>query len=173
MRPATVPNGRGGVDEVNELTGLISVIGRIVHNAASGQNVKMEDAEEVMAPSEMAAIAVATASALRPRSARPSSCQAPTPANQMNLFCSSCSFVFDSVSALRCHEKLHHGDGSRPFACHLCDYRAKVRSHLTSHLRTHTVDRPFACPHCDFTAKRANHLKMHLEVKHGTAVAEF
>lgn len=79
--------------------------------------------------------------------------------------CRSCTFTAGSLSALRYHEEFFHG-GNRPFACDFCEYRAKIRAHLVSHLKTHSVDRPYSCTRCDFTAKRPNHLKLHMVAKH-------
>ena len=38
-------------------------------------------------------------------------------------------------------QQLQHG-------CTLCEYRSSKKSHLATHMRTHTGDRPF---HCEYT----------------------
>lgn len=54
----------------------------------------------------------------------------------------------------------------RPFACSVegCAYRAKAKSQVTIHLRTHTGEKPYGCTvgGCGYRASQKNNLKRHL-----------
>lgn len=49
--------------------------------------------------------------------------------------CAHCPKSFLYGSRLREHEKSHIDE--RPFVCHLCPYRAKLKSNLARHLKMH------------------------------------
>lgn len=87
----------------------------------------------------------------------------------------------------RSQRKAHHGadTGSRPiqvkvstvhgpvakrYPCPHCVYRTDKRSHLTSHIRTHTGEKPFACDSCSYRCSQRGDMTRHLRT-HSTQKA--
>ena len=113
----------------------------------------------------------------------------------LNFFCKSCEYVTTDEVYFRQHQKIHsNGDGFycchlcdfksksqtwlsshmirshpefRPFYCPICDYKGKSKGNLQSHMITHSSNRPYECPHCSFTARREDYLTAHLKRHHG------
>ncbi|XP_022201654.2 zinc finger protein 568 isoform X1 [Nilaparvata lugens] len=74
--------------------------------------------------------------------------------------CGFCDYKARWRSHLIIHLKTHAG--KRHFSCDLCDYKATHKKHLIPHLRTHTGERPFGCDFCDYKATLKSDLIRHL-----------
>ena len=59
--------------------------------------------------------------------------------------------------------------GEKPFACSLCPYSTRDRSHLAVHMRTHTGEKPFAsrCSMCSYSASQPSTLAVHMRTHTG------
>ncbi len=57
------------------------------------------------------------------------------------------------------HERTHTGE--KPFACTVCDYRAREVANLKVHMRLHTGEKPFKCQFCDFPARVRSMIDSH------------
>ena len=55
----------------------------------------------------------------------------------------------------------------RPGVCHLCGLDLRTAWNLRQHMRIHTGEKPFACDLCEYKAKRSYHLTCHKIKKHG------
>ncbi|XP_063969193.1 zinc finger protein 420-like [Lytechinus pictus] len=68
--------------------------------------------------------------------------------------CSHCGIRFLSLKDKKLHEKSHE---ERPFECHFCEKRFKMKHHLNDHVRLHTWEKLFKCEHCNrkFLHKRS------------------
>jgi len=55
--------------------------------------------------------------------------------------------------------RIHSRD--KPFACHFCEKKFRLKRGLNSHLRTHTNDMPFACHMCGRTYRHKVSLTKH------------
>ena len=81
--------------------------------------------------------------------------------------CLKCTFSCESKSGLKAHMVSH--SNNRPFPCHFCDYRAKLKGSLKNHILTvHTADALFKCELCDYCSKAKNLLFLHMRSKHNT-----
>ncbi len=57
--------------------------------------------------------------------------------------------------------------------CPSCNFGAKTKSALKSHLLVHDEDAHLTCQHCSsFACKRSSELKRHLRLKHGGSKSE-
>ncbi|KAH7710021.1 Zinc fingerC2H2 type family protein [Aphelenchoides avenae] len=77
-----------------------------------------------------------------------------------------CKKTFSTDAALKKHEGTHSTEASdpdpeRPFACADCDFRAKSKSHLSVHRRTHG-GRTIPCPHCEHRSVTQQAFRIHL-----------
>ncbi|XP_077547742.1 uncharacterized protein LOC144159989 [Haemaphysalis longicornis] len=62
------------------------------------------------------------------------------------------------------HEPLSGGDNRRKdyHLCPFCPYGSANRTHLITHVRTHTGERPFKCTVCSFAFSQQSHLRIHM-----------
>ncbi|XP_023227569.1 oocyte zinc finger protein XlCOF19-like [Centruroides sculpturatus] len=108
--------------------------------------------------------------------------------------CGSCEKEFVSEKGLKCHRRIHTGEGllsckycNRQFTqtCHLVDHvkthtrdklfvcdhckqRFTQKSNLIAHLRTHTGEKPFSCNHCSQKFRFKSSLKYHINKYHNS-----
>lgn len=73
------------------------------------------------------------------------------------FYCSLCNYSSSDIEEISAHHETHSfapqnklylsGD-DRPFACSICKKTFKNRSHLKSHMVTHTKEKPYQCNFC-------------------------
>ena len=83
--------------------------------------------------------------------------------------CPDCDAVPKDRTNWMRHRMTHSKE--KPFACHLCDYRASVTNYLSQHLKKVHGDKLFKCPHpgCRFSSSWKPCTVAHLKGMHGTA----
>jgi len=74
--------------------------------------------------------------------------------------CNDCNMICESLSALKFHKRITHGQG-KTYDCEYCGKKCLASSQLEIHLRSHTGDKPFKCSHCDKAFRRQSHLQVH------------
>ena len=79
--------------------------------------------------------------------------------------CDQCDYRCSERSHLTTHMRTHSGE--KPFSCDQCDYRCSVRSHLNSHMRTHSGEKPFSCDQCDYRCSERGSLTKHMRTHSG------
>lgn len=79
----------------------------------------------------------------------------------VSFFCKvvECRKGFFTKKALCEHQRTH---GERKFKCSYCDFRAKTKSALTTHMDAHLNEKCFACDKCDMTFVSLRRLKCHM-----------
>ena len=76
------------------------------------------------------------------------------------------NFCYKRVRSLE--DELLQG-GVKPFKCQICDYAAKQKSTLVTHMRSHTGEKPYRCHQCSYTAKQQTQLTNHLRAHENKA----
>ncbi|XP_028909835.1 zinc finger and BTB domain-containing protein 17-like isoform X2 [Ornithorhynchus anatinus] len=74
---------------------------------------------------------------------------------EMKFFRMKCS----SKLALQRHMGIHAG--VKPFHCHHCDYKTRLKASLIQHMRVHTGEKPFKCEVCPYASIDASSLRRH------------
>ncbi|XP_053308305.1 zinc finger protein 574 [Spea bombifrons] len=80
-----------------------------------------------------------------PEEPKGTSCAVQTPAGSYQ--CSPCGKEFPLLPQLQRHQRFVHGQ-ERRHKCPNCGKPFKKRSHLRTHMLTHTGERPFSCTEC-------------------------
>ena len=75
--------------------------------------------------------------------------------------CTICEFKARIASQVTLHMRVH--TGVKPFSCIQCTFNSDRQTHLTVHIRTHTGERPFQCEHCSYRASEKSNLTRHLK----------
>ena len=76
--------------------------------------------------------------------------------------CGVCKERFNSKYDLKIHTYCHRDTNTSMFTCNLCSYQCKQRSHLISHICTHTGEKPFSCSLCSHKCTRKRNLSRHM-----------
>lgn len=82
--------------------------------------------------------------------------------------CDICGDTLASRETLRRHKSVQHSDADKPFKCSQCTKSFLFRSHLASHVRTHSTEHRHVCPagKCGRKFKHKGDLKHHFIAKH-------
>ena len=78
--------------------------------------------------------------------------------------CKVCSRTFDKRSHLISHLTSH--SGGRPHPCHLCGYRFKTKKDLQRHLMIHAGEKPYSCSSCNYKSNQKYNVKKHMQKCH-------
>ncbi|XP_069605801.1 oocyte zinc finger protein XlCOF22-like isoform X2 [Ranitomeya imitator] len=81
------------------------------------------------------------------------------PKAKKSFSCSECGKYFTCKSHIVTHLRTHTGD--RPFSCSECGKCFNLKSILVTHQRTHTEEKPFSCSECEKCFKRKPDLVKH------------
>lgn len=87
-----------------------------------------------------------------------------THARERPFACGVCDYRARTKGVLAQHARTHTGR-TRPFACDACAFRGSRRN-LADHARTHTGEKPLACDLCDFRSAQASTMGAHRESAH-------
>lgn len=68
----------------------------------------------------------------------------------------------DTEKQKRSYVKTPKSDGTRPFACTICDSSFPIHSALSRHMNIHTRKRVYKCPMCEHESTEMHNLKQHL-----------
>lgn len=87
------------------------------------------------------------------------------------FYCSLCNYSSSDINEISTHHKIHNlasqnklylsGD-DRPFSCSIYKKTFKNRSHLKSHMVTHTKERPYQCDLCSKSFGLKWNLRAHM-----------
>ncbi|KRF99266.1 uncharacterized protein Dwil_GK18705 [Drosophila willistoni] len=73
-----------------------------------------------------------------------------------------CIYVGKSAMHLRRHLKSHKNENTHWFSCNQCDFKARLKGHLTRHILQHSGAKPHKCPYCDFHCSTIDNLRKHI-----------
>ena len=77
--------------------------------------------------------------------------------HQNTFYCSLCSYSSSNITEITAHHEIHSltsqnktflSGEDRPYACTICKKAFKNKSHLKSHMVTHTKEKPYQCDLC-------------------------
>ncbi|KAL7638112.1 UNVERIFIED_CONTAM: hypothetical protein RMT77_011737 [Armadillidium vulgare] len=87
--------------------------------------------------------------------------------------CSKCKFQTEDRDDLTDHMKTHLKTKALPknknqmFACPLCPFKVRLKTHLKRHLRqAHAKEKFYGCSRCSFEAKNRSELRSHVLAEH-------
>ncbi|XP_064092823.1 zinc finger protein 37-like isoform X34 [Macrobrachium nipponense] len=76
------------------------------------------------------------------------------------LQCPFCNYVAKRKLHLASHIYSHTGE--KPFECSYCSKKFTSKTHLKLHIRTHTGEKPYVCSHCSYCSTQSSSLKNHV-----------
>ncbi|XP_066970746.1 protein abrupt-like isoform X31 [Macrobrachium rosenbergii] len=76
------------------------------------------------------------------------------------LQCPFCNYVAKRKLHLTSHIYSHTGE--KPFECSYCPKKFTTKTHLKLHNRTHTGERPYVCIHCSYCSTQSSSLRKHV-----------
>lgn len=79
--------------------------------------------------------------------------------------CDSCDKIFDQLSTLRSHKRVHTGE--KPFVCEVCQRKFSEKTSLKNHLVRHSGAKKFTCFLCEMSFTTKQNLNRHMDAHAG------
>lgn len=83
---------------------------------------------------------------------------------EMLYTCTECHLIFLKKEELETHLENHH---KKKFQCEVCKKQFTKSSHLTRHLKIHSIEKKFSCTTCNKSFSRQEQLNHHMSVHSG------